>query len=265
MTFSHGIALKKKFGQHFLRDRSVVQRMCARVSLTPSSSILEIGCGDGFLTREILNHPMQRLWVFEIDPEWAQYVRTALPDQRLQIFQQDFLQADVSQFEQYKPWIILANLPYQATFPILHRFQQMRHMISEGVVMVQEEVAQKIMLQGGRGFGYSSLFFQYYFDWHLLEKVPPHSFQPPPKIFSRLIHFKTRSHAVPIADEEHFWRFIKACFKQPRRTLRNNLQQTHYDLTVIDEQTLQLRAQQMSMADLLSVWEHICSSLDSST
>ena len=68
---AHGIQLKKGYGQHFLRDQSVVDKMIAQVTLTPETSVFEIGCGDGFLTKSILQTPIRRLWVFEIDPEWA--------------------------------------------------------------------------------------------------------------------------------------------------------------------------------------------------
>jgi 16S rRNA (adenine1518-N6/adenine1519-N6)-dimethyltransferase len=257
MSQHHGIFLKKKFGQHFLRDRSIVQRMCKQVALTADSSVFEIGCGDGVLTQEILTHPLQRLWVFEIDPEWADYVRRKISDARVTIFEQDFLTVDLASFEPDKPWILLANLPYQITFPLLFRLHEYRHLLAEGVIMMQEEVAQKIMRTTGRGYGFPSLFFQYYFEWQMLEKISPQAFSPPPKIFSRLLYFKPRQHSTAIPHEQEFWKFIKFCFGQPRRTLRNNLISTHYFLPSIPAETLQLRAQQMSMKDLLQVWDLI--------
>ncbi len=254
MTRLQGISLKKRYGQHFLRDERCVQHMLDAVSLSDSSSVLEIGCGDGFLTQAILQTSISRLWVYEIDEQWAGYVRDKLPDKRLTIFTQNFLDVDLSNLEQYQPWIVLANLPYQVTFPILHRFQEYRHYLSEGVVMVQEEVAQKIVKTSGRGYGFVSLFFQYYFTWKLLDKVPPTAFYPSPKVFSRLLYFKPIENPVPIADEQSFWRFVKQCFSQPRRTLRNNLRGTQYSIENIPEQMLNLRAQQMSMKDLLKIW-----------
>lgn len=257
MALAHGIAIKKKFGQHFLRDRGIVQRMCARAELTDQSSVFEIGSGDGFLTREILNHPVARLWSFEIDPAWAQFVRNSIKDPRLTIYQEDFLHADLTRLEPNKPWVLLANLPYQITFAILHRLQEYRHLISHGIIMAQEEVAQKIVKKGGRGFGYPSLFFQHYFDWQLLEKISPAAFVPPPQVYSRLLYFVTRQNVPPIPDEKEFWQFIKLCFKQPRRTLKNNLMQTHYASAPISEETLQLRSQQMGMKDFLQLWDLI--------
>lgn len=251
---SQGIEVKKKFGQHFLRQASVVDRMIETVHLDNNSSVFEIGCGDGFLTEAILKQPIARLWIFEIDPEWADYVAKKCADKRLTIFQEDILRVDFSKFEPHKPWVLLANLPYQITFPILHSLQANRSLLAEGVIMVQEEVAQKIVKTSGRGYGYSSLFFQYYFEWKMLDKVAPGAFYPPPKIYSRTLYFKPKQNVEPIVNEAEFWKFIKLLFHQPRRTLRNNLMQTHYDLSKFPEELLNLRAQQLGMNDFLAMW-----------
>lgn len=257
MAISHGIPIKKKYGQHFLRDQAVVEHMLAQVTLTKASSVFEIGCGDGFLTQEIVKYPFERFWIFEIDPQWAGYVKNAIPDPRMTIFQDNILDVDYSRFKPYAPWTLLANLPYQISFPILHILQKNRDLLAEGVIMLQEEVAQKIVKKSGRGYGYPSLFFQYYFDWKLLQKVPPGAFLPPPKVHSRLLYFKPRKNIEPIPNEPEFWKFIKLCFGQPRRTLRNNLATTHYYTAKIPDQIYAMRAQQMSMDDFLELWKVI--------
>lgn len=253
-VYSQGIPLKKKYGQHFLRSQLIADRIIDRVTLDNQTSVFEIGCGDGFLTKTILSTPIKKLWVFEIDPHWVLYVRQALPDKRLTVFEENILDLDFTRFEADKPWTLLANLPYQITFPILHMLQRNRQVLKEGVIMVQEEVAQKIVKTHGKGYGYPSLFFQHYFAWKLLDKVPPSSFLPPPKVHSRLLYFKPQSDVKQIEHEHEFWNFIKICFKQPRRTLKNNLLQTHYDISKVPEKTLLLRAQQMGIEDLLEVW-----------
>jgi len=257
MVRSAGITLKKKYGQHFLRNQQVVDHMTQAVDLDTTSSVFEIGCGDGFLTRHILTTDIARLWVFEIDQQWVEYVKNRIPDKRLTVFHENFLDLNWDRLQEFRPWTVLANLPYQVTFPILHHIQEHREMIKEGVVMVQEEVAQKIFKTSGRGYGYPSLFFQYYFTWKLLDKVPPTDFYPAPKVHSRLIYFKPKIDIKPIPQEENFWKFIRLCFKQPRRTLRNNLKQGQYPQGSLTDDILDLRAQQMSMADLLAVWEKL--------
>jgi 16S rRNA (adenine1518-N6/adenine1519-N6)-dimethyltransferase len=253
VVYAGGIPLKKKFGQHFLRDERICETMVNGVSID-AANVFEIGCGDGILTRAILKKPIAGLWVFEIDPEWAQYVKTTLQDPRLTMYQEDILAVDFARFEPNAPWILLANLPYQITFPILHKLKEYRHVLREGIVMMQEEVAQKLVQTRGRGYGYPALFFQYYFELTLLTKVPATAFFPPPKVTSRLLYFKPRADVVPIQDEELFWRFVKQCFKQPRRTLKNNLAQSHYDWSLLPESTLALRAQQLTMHDVQNLW-----------
>lgn len=250
---SQGIVLKKKYGQHFLQDISFIHSMLDRVDIQ-NRSVFEIGPGQGALTREILKKDIARLWVFEIDDEWVSYLQKNIHDARFAIKHTNILDVDFSLFASHQPWTLLANLPYQITFPLLHMLQRERDILHEGVIMVQEEVAQKIVATRGRNYGYSSLFFQHYFDWDLMDKVPPKAFYPPPKVFSRLLYFKPKKEPVPIICEQDFWPFIKCCFKQPRRTLRNNLSQTHYALENIPEGLLDMRAQQLTMNDFLYLW-----------
>ncbi len=251
-----GRTIKKQYGQHFLRTQSVVDHMINKVTINPSSSIMEIGCGDGFLSRSILQTNAARLWIFEIDHDWATYVQQHYPDKRMRVIEDNILSTNLEPLREFAPWILLANLPYQITFPILHRIREYKDLFTEGVVMVQEEVAQKIVSKGGRGYGFISLFLQYHFDWQLMEKIKPGAFLPPPSVDSRLLYFKPRQ-SQPIPKAEEFWNFIKMCFRQPRRTFRNNMMQSHYAIDKISEDLLELRAQQMSFEQLLSIWRLI--------
>lgn len=257
MAYSEGIRIKKKHGQHFLRDESVIHAMIGKVVCTPSTHVFEIGCGDGILSRAIMQTPVAKLFIFEIDPEWATYVRSQIPDKRMTMFETNFLDLDRAVLESDAPWTVLANLPYNVTFPILNYFQRNRDLLSEGVIMVQEEVAQKLVGKRGRNYGYISLFFQHYFDLALMNRIAPEAFFPPPKVVSRLVYFSVRKNVTAIPEEERFWDFIKICFKQPRRTLLNNLKSyTHY-VSRVPEDLLALRAQQMGMDDFLAVWDRV--------
>lgn len=260
MTFHkphrQGIELKKRYGQHFLKDRFYVDQMIEAVHLDDKISVMEVGCGEGILTGAILEHPCKQLKVFEIDEQWATYVHKVYgKDSRLSIVLDNVLDVNWEILHDQAPWVMLANLPYQITFPILHRIQQHRHIFLEGVIMIQEEVAQKIVKTTGRDYGYSSLFFQHYFELKLLDKISPGAFFPPPKVYSRLLYFKPRKNMLVIENEEEFWKFIKLCFHQPRRTLRNNLATAHFDLSLLDSDLLLKRAQQLSMQELLAIWK----------
>lgn len=255
-SFAHGIEIKKRYGQHFLRDMRIIDEIVTTIDLS-NASVMEIGCGDGMLTQALIQQPITRLWVFEIDHEWVLHVRKKIDDARLTVHEENILDLDGQRLAEHKPWILIANLPYQITFPILHFLQRNRHVVSEGIIMVQEEVADKILKNSGRGYGYPSLFFQHYFSWKKLAKVPASAFEPAPKVTSRLLYFKARQEVEEIPCEDEFWRFIRLCFHQPRRTLQNNLLQSHYPLEAIKDEDLTLRAQQMSMTDLLRVWKKL--------
>lgn len=249
---------KKAFGQHFLRKQSVVDHMIERVVITGETSVLEIGCGDGFLTKSILTQSCcKRLLSYEIDPEWANFVRDAVQDKRLEVKLENVLDADFTALEPEKPWVLLANLPYQVTFPIFFLIQRHKSLFEEGVVMIQEEVAQKIVARRGKKYGVTSIFLQHHFSFELMEKVEPEAFSPPPKVTSRLLYLKPRYDAPKIPEEEKFWKFVKLCFRFPRQTLRNNLKATHYDYEQISQDILKLRAQQLVFADLLDLWRVI--------
>ena len=136
---------KKALGQHFLRKQSVVDNMVARVNIDPETYVMEIGCGDGFLTQTILQSSCKKLVCYEIDPEWADFVDNKIKDPRLDLRKANFLEEPLELPENKKPWVLLSNLPYQVTFPILFILQKKKELFSEGVVMMQEEVAQKFI------------------------------------------------------------------------------------------------------------------------
>lgn len=257
MAKINGIQLKKKFGQHFLEDITVIEQMLAAVSITPCTSIFEIGAGSGILTHEILKTCCKKLCSFEIDNEWAEKLKNEIKDSRFSLFNIDFLEFDLELLKKEGNWSVLANLPYNITFPILEKFVKIHNYIFEGVIMIQEEVAQKIAATSGRSYGAVSIFFQYFFDWKLLSQIPPQAFNPPPKVFSRLIYFKPRKNKAEIENKEAFFKFIRVCFKQPRRTLKNNLQAGCIDYKNLDENILKLRAQQMNVEQLLFVFNSI--------
>lgn len=259
MVRIQGIELKKSLGQHFLRDYAVTDAMLAMIEHIGQKSVLEIGPGNGFLTREILEKPIKKLWAFEIDQEWVQNLKNNIQDERFSVLHADFLGIDNAILKENGPWIVLANLPYNITFPILERFISLTDVIEEGVIMIQEEVAQKLVATQGRAYGFASIFFQYFFDFSLLLKIPPSAFTPPPNVFSRLLYFKPKKQEerLKIEHTDAFFKFVRLCFRQPRRTLKNNLIAAQIDTAKLDEQTLGLRAQQLSVQQLVNIFEKL--------
>lgn len=245
---------KKALGQHFLRSIDVVDNMISRVGDMRGCNVLEIGCGDGFLTRAVLEEPNgpDRMLCVEIDPHWADVVRANVKDPRLKVIEKNILELDWNSLEDGKPWILLANLPYQISYPIFFKLWEHRKTFDRGVFMVQEEVAQRLTSSKGRAVGWTTHFFQSSFDFELLDKVPPTAFVPPPKIVSRTVFFKPKQGEV-----EHFnttfWKFVKGCFASPRRTLKNNLRAMGHDVENCCQkmsELLELRAQNATLEQL---------------
>lgn len=250
---------KKEHGQVFLRDQAIIDAILKNALITPSTPVMEIGCGDGFLTKSILKYTQcKELQVFEIDEEWLNVVKKTVIDSRLKLNLINVLDVSLENFfTAENPVVLLANLPYHITFPILHKIQRQAQLFSHGVVMVQEEVAQRIVAQTGRDAGAVSHFFQHYFELTLLNKVPPSAFEPQPKIFSRLVGFKPRATLKTIPDIENFWLFMRQCFKFPRQMLRNNLKGSKYFSPDIPEELLNLRAQQITTEQFVTLWNDI--------
>ncbi len=245
-------------GQHFLRKQSTVDNMINEVTVCPETTVVEIGCGDGFLTRSILEQtPCKKLIIIELDSRWANFVQEQYGCDRLEVIQADALQYDFSLLQQESPLILLANLPYQITFPLFKKLSKHETLFDEAVVMLQEETAQKIAAKKGRSYGALSLYFQHYFNVKLMEKVEPGAFAPPPKVFSRLLYFTPNRQRPEIENKEKFWEFLRSIFKTPRQTLKNNLKRTNIDIKKVPEEFLGLRAQQLELPKLIELWNTV--------
>ncbi len=226
------------------------------VTLSRDSSVLEIGCGDGFLTRAIVRHPCARVWVYEIDDEWATYVKKAISDPRLTIFTENFLDVDLHILQPYAPWAVLANLPYQVTFPILHRFSRISPAFCPGCGDgARRSSAENCKNIRAAAMDFLRFFFNIISNGSSLIKCRRPLFIRHKSLLSRLLYFKTIANPQPIPREDEFWQFVKKCFAQPRRTLRNNLKGTPYKEEHIPEKTTHLRAQQMKMEIFLAMWQ----------
>jgi 16S rRNA (adenine1518-N6/adenine1519-N6)-dimethyltransferase len=257
-------SLHKKFlGQHFLRNPVVSERMIERVDIGASDTVVEIGCGDGALTERILALTIcQKLLCFEIDPYWIGVTKALLPDPRLQIKHRDALDVSWGDFiSENNPVVMLANLPYQITFPFFFMLQRNKKLFREGVVMIQEETAQNLVATSGRAYRHVGLFLRCHFEYELLDKVDPKDFEPSPKVFSRTIYFKTKHQELGVADSEKFWDFIRVCFRYPRQTLVNNLRKANLLRESIDEETKEQffskRARQLDLQDFVKFYEQL--------
>lgn len=226
---NHNFNLKKKFGQNFLIDPHVLDKIVEAAQITPEDFVLEIGPGIGTLTQYLCEHARQVLAV-EIDKNLIPILKETLsPYENAHIIQGDILKQDIQQIaETYndgKPIKVVANLPYYITTPIIMQLFESRVPLANVTVMVQKEVADRMKAEpGSKDYGALSLAVQYYALPCIAAFVPPNCFIPRPKVGSAVIRLDCLAKTpVEVNDEKLLFRLIRASFNQRRKTLQNGI------------------------------------------
>jgi 16S rRNA (adenine1518-N6/adenine1519-N6)-dimethyltransferase len=244
------IAAKKNLGQNFLLDRNITKKIAAASGAGEKDNILEIGPGFGALTREIAERS-PAFTVVEKDPALAAFIRNEYP--QLRVIEADFLRTDLSQLAEEKPLNVLGNIPYSITSPILFKLLDNRRYIVSATLMMQQEVAERIVAgPGTKEYGILAVQLQAFCDITYLFKVGRKVFRPRPKVDSAVIRIEPKAED-PITDADGFRRFVRIAFHQRRKTLLNNLRGT-YDTVNVEPGILQLRAEALPVAELLKLY-----------
>jgi 16S rRNA (adenine1518-N6/adenine1519-N6)-dimethyltransferase len=214
---------KKRFGQNFLRDPRIVERILAAAGLLETDRVLEIGPGLGVLTDPMLSQARQVV-VIEVDLDLAEKLRDR-SDARLLVQEGDALRLRWDLLLTEPPYKLVANLPYNISSQILFKILDHRPLFSRLVLMFQKEVGDRLCAApGSRDYGILSVLCQIWFDIRRVAVVPPGAFYPPPKVHSAVLAFEPLpAPRVEVADEAFFRRVVKAAFAQRRKTLRNTL------------------------------------------
>jgi 16S rRNA (adenine1518-N6/adenine1519-N6)-dimethyltransferase len=214
---------KKRFGQNFLRDRQVVDRILASADLQASDRVFEIGPGLGVLTERLLAVAGEVV-IVEIDRDLADTWEQR-QEVHLQVVLGDVLALDWNELLPGAGWKMVANLPYNISSQVVFRIIEQRDKFSNLVLMFQKEVGDRLCAApGSRDYGALSIFCQLWFDVQRVIQVPPQAFTPAPKVDSVVLQFKPLPRArVEITDERQFKRVVKSAFAQRRKTLRNTL------------------------------------------
>jgi 16S rRNA (adenine1518-N6/adenine1519-N6)-dimethyltransferase len=217
----HGISAEKGLGQHFLISEKVVSRIAA--AFEGYAGLLEIGPGPGVLTSH-LSSSVSRLVALEVDDRMLPVVAESSPS--AEVRREDALRADLSSIlaELPEPRGLVSNLPYYITGPLVTRVAEARRSYSKAVLMMQKEVAERVVAEPKTSArGSLSVFLQSQFKISLICNAPAGAFLPPPKVDSRVLEFVPREMPVPQEEEREFFRLIRQGFVQPRKTLVNNL------------------------------------------
>lgn len=225
----HGFKFTKSLGQNFLIDDNIVDKIVAGAGIGPGDKIIEVGPGIGTLTREMASRA-EALMAVEIDKNLIPILADTLGDyDNVKIVNEDIIKADIRGLIDENlgggPVKLVANLPYYITTPIIMRFLEENINVTDIVVMVQKEVAERMNAQpGGKDFGALSVAVQYYCDTEIIAKVPRHLFVPQPNVDSIVIALRVRpERKYKVDDEDLYFKVVKAAFGQRRKTLLNSI------------------------------------------
>lgn len=236
---------QKRFGQNFLIDTHVLEKIINAAQITKDDFVLEIGPGIGTMT-QYLAEAAREVAAVEIDRSLIPILQDTLKDwKNIQIINEDILKVDIGKLvkekNQGKPIKVVANLPYYITTPIIMGLFENQVPIESITIMVQKEVADRMQVgPGTKDYGALSLAVQYYAHPEIVANVPPNCFMPRPKVGSAVIRLtRYEQPPVKVMDEKLMFRIIRASFNQRRKTLANGLKNAQ-DLSYTKEEIEQV-------------------------
>ena len=240
---------RKRFGQNFLNDRQVIERIISTISPKKKDDIVEIGPGKGAITFPLLEQ-LNKLNVIEIDRDLTALLQSS-QNTKLIIHEANALSFDFSQISNNLR--VVGNLPYNISSPLLFNLLSQKDNIIDTTFMLQKEVVDRIVAKNNcKDFGRLSVMMQSFFDVELIFTVPKESFNPQPKIESAVVYLKTKQKPL-IDDIKLLEKVVKICFSQRRKTLKNCLKsyldqkQTEIDLSQ--------RAEMLSVENFITLTE----------
>ena len=210
--------MKKRYGQHFLSDRNILQRIVRLAAIAPSDTVIEIGPGAGALTRE-LAAAAHRVIAIEVDTDLIPKLNVSMPA-NVKVIEADALETDLSQLVN-EPFHLVGNLPYNIATPLLKQFIAARDRILDVTVMLQKEVADRLRAKpGSKDYGPLTLLVQYYATPIWGFTVPAGAFTPRPKVESAVLRLEWKR---GVSDAKDFTDFVHRAFGSRRKKLMNNL------------------------------------------
>jgi 16S rRNA (adenine1518-N6/adenine1519-N6)-dimethyltransferase len=242
---------KKNLGQHFLKDLGIAAKIASSLTGNGYSSVLEVGPGMGILTGCLIKRGFKDFRVIEIDNESIHYLKVHFPELN-NIIRGDFLRMDIDSSFPGK-FAIIGNFPYNISTQIFFKALKHHEKVVEITGMLQKEVAERICAgPGSKTYGILSVLLQAYYKAEYLFTVSEYLFSPPPKVKSGVIRLIRNDVKNLDCDETLFFRVVKACFNQRRKTLRNSVRSA-FDLKRDDYPEFGLRPEQLSVGQFVQL------------
>ena len=261
LLYAHHMRPNKAFGQNFLVDRAILQRIIEAAEIEPNDQVLEVGAGTGVLTRELAKHA-RRVVAVELERDMlALLTKTTGEFRNVELLARNLLYLDPQEVFEQEPYKLVANLPYYITAPTFRHFLESGNAPRLLVVMVQYEVAQRIVAGPG-DLSLLGVSIQFYGQPKIIAHVPARAFYPAPKVDSAILRVDLRKQ-VPLTPEQRdsFFRLVQAGFAERRKQLHNSL--THHLHQKNEEVRASLmaanidpsrRAETLSIEDWLRLW-----------
>ncbi|MEQ9466659.1 MAG: 16S rRNA (adenine(1518)-N(6)/adenine(1519)-N(6))-dimethyltransferase RsmA [Ekhidna sp.] len=244
---------KKHLGQHFLKDENIAFKIVEALKNDAVLPLLEIGPGTGVLTKYLIQHEVD-FYALDVDKESIEYLKNTYPTFGYRFILQDYLKYDVP-FDRFN---VIGNFPYNISSQLFFKIWDDRSKVDEVVCMIQKEVADRICAKhGNKTYGILSVLLQAFFDIEYLFKVSPGVFNPPPKVQSAVIRLKRNEVTQLPCDEKRFKQVVKTGFGKRRKTLRNALKDLNLSESAKALAEMDLRAEQLSVQDFISLTEKI--------
>jgi 16S rRNA (adenine1518-N6/adenine1519-N6)-dimethyltransferase len=230
----YGLFPKKRLGQHFLVDPNILSKVVRTAQVAKEDVVLEIGPGLGEMTLALARE-VKKIIAVEVDPKLAAILREkATGHPTVEVVESDILKLDFKRLfkKEGRPVKVVANLPYQISTPLLFRFIESKEAFSAFTLMLQKEVAERMVAPTGRKeYGPLSIFVQMFLDVSIRFFIKPSAFFPPPKVESAVVQMAWKEKPmIEKEDEEWFKRVVKACFGYRRKTLINALRHSELSL-----------------------------------
>jgi len=253
----------EKLGQHFLADASWQERIASAFRIDDGVWI-EVGAGHGEMTARLARRA-RKVFAIELDPRLARRLRDVMaPYPNVAVIESDVLAVDFGKLASGAHFSVYGSLPYYITSPILHRLFEHVDRIDAIHIVIQFEVAARIVAPPGRrDYGYLSVVSQWFTNPEIVFQIPPGAFRPPPKVASALVSFLMPGARAkhPLVDEAAFLDFVKECFAQKRKTLRNNLRVrlgTRTEETLLEAGLARdVRAEGLTVAQFAALFEMV--------
>lgn len=229
---------KKKYGQNFLVNRQVLNKIIENIPLQEKCLVLEIGCGSGNLT-ELLCANFDHVFGFEIDKDLEPILNDRLTKANYHnytLYFMDFLKSDLSFLKDYPDYqiYVIANVPYYITTAIIEKLLNLKEPVYYISLMLQKEAASRFMASvGSKDYSSLAVLMRYYYQVKKILTVPSGNFYPVPRVDSVVLALTRNEQLLPVKDLDLFKKLIKDSFKYKGKTLKNNLKD--YDLTKISE------------------------------